>query len=224
MTTVPDDVKGSRSYRSTKRADQAAATRAEIVTAAHRLFVAQGYVRTTLADVAEAAGVAVPTVKLVFGNKRSLLLAAWDRAVKSGPDPRPVAEQEWFQDILAAPDAHEHLRRQAMHSRKVKERIAPLVEAIRAAAASDAEIETLWTTMQSEFHDNQRETIRALQRKGQLREGLTEDSATDLLYTLNHPTLYHMLVVQLGWPGEQYTRWLADTLIEQLLAPKSTPR
>lgn len=220
---MDDDVKGSRPYHSPKREVQAAATRAEIVAAAYRLFVDHGYVRTTLADIAEAAGVAVPTVKLVFGNKRSVLLAAWDRAVKSGPDPRPVTEQEWFQEILAAPDAHEHLRLQAAHSREVKSRIAPLIEVIRAAAASDVEIEALWTKMQSEFHDNQRHTIQALQRKGRLREGLTEDSATDLLYTLNHPTVYSILVVQLGWPGEQYDEWLARTLIEQLLEPTPAP-
>ncbi|WP_378742243.1 TetR/AcrR family transcriptional regulator [Nocardia brasiliensis] len=220
---MEDAVKGSRTYRSPKREVQAAATRAEIVAAAHRLFVSEGYVRTTLADVAAAAGVAVPTVKLAFGTKRSLLMAAWDRAVKSGSDPRPVAEQEWFLEILAAPDAHEHLRLQAVYSRRVKARIAPLVEVIRAAAAADPEIDALWTTMQDEFRDNQHRTIQALQRKGRLRQGLTEQTATDLLYTLNHTTVYSMLVTQLGWTGEQYDRWLAGTLIEQLLEPKAAP-
>ncbi len=218
---MDEDVKGSRPYRSPKRAEQAAATRAEIAAAAHSLFISQGYVRTTLADIATAAGVAVPTVKLVYGNKRALLLAAWDRAVKGGPDLRPVVDQEWFRAMLATPDAHEHLRLQAANSRQVKARIAPLIEVIRAAAASDAEIDALWTTMQREFRDNQRQTIGALQRKGRLRQGLTEESATDLLYTLNHPTIYSMLVGQLGWSGEMYDAWLADTLIEQLLEPRS---
>ncbi|MFC9994182.1 hypothetical protein [Nocardia sp. NPDC127526] len=165
----------------------------------------------------------MPTVKLAYGTKRSLLMAAWDRAVKSGPDPRPVTEQEWFQEILAAPDAREHLRLQAVYSRAVKGRIAPLVEVIRAAAASDPEIDALWATMQEEFRENQRHTIRALQRKGRLRQGLTEETATDLLYTLNHTTVYSMLVTQLGWSGEQYDQWLAATLIEQLLEPEPAP-
>ncbi|WP_218021330.1 TetR/AcrR family transcriptional regulator [Nocardia crassostreae] len=180
---MEEPVKGSRTYRSPKREVQAAATRAETVAAAHRLFVSEGYVRTTLADIAAAAGVAVPTVKLAFGTKRSVLMAAWDHAVKSGPDPRPVTEQDWFREILAAPTAHEHLRLQATHSRRVKTRIAPLIEVIRAAAAADSEIEALWTGMQNEFRENQRQTIQALQRKGRLRQGLTEDSATDLLCT-----------------------------------------
>lgn len=214
-------VKGSRRYRSPKRDAQAAATRAEIAAAARRLFVEQGYVRTTLADIAAAAGVAVPTVKLAFGTKPAVLAAAWDHAVKDGPDQRPVAEQDWFREMIAAPDPREHLRLQVAASRRVKGRIAPMIEAIRAAAPADAEIAALWERMQSEFLDNQRQTIRALRSKGRLRAELTEVEAADVLYTLNHPTLYHMLVVRQGWSPERYERWLTRTLIDQLLEPES---
>jgi len=212
-------VKGPRPYRSPKRDAQAAATRAEIAAAARRQFIARGYVRATLADIAEAAEVAVPTVKLAYRTKRLLLVAAWDHAVKDGPDPRPVVEQDWFREMIAAPDPREHLRLQVVGSRQVKSRIAPVIEVIRAAAPADEEIAALWEKMQAEFHDNQRNTIRALRGKGQLRAGLTEDRATDVLYTLNHPTLYDMLVGRLGWSAEQYESWLTATLIEQLLAP-----
>ncbi|HEY3611100.1 MAG TPA: helix-turn-helix domain-containing protein, partial [Pseudonocardiaceae bacterium] len=215
MTPVPDGVKEVRPYRSPKRAAQAAATRVEIVEAARSLFVAHGYVATTLADIASAAGVAVPTIKIAYRTKRLVLAAVWDHAVKAGPDPRPVVEQEWFQQMIAAPDPRDHLRLQVAGSRQVKERIAPIVEVIRAAAAADAEIAALWTTMQTEFHANQHRTILALQQKGQLRPGLTEDEATDLLYTLNHPTLYHMLVLGQGWPADRYEQWLTETLIDQ---------
>jgi AcrR family transcriptional regulator len=219
VSTVEEVVKGQRPYRSPKRDAQAAATRAEIAAAARRQFVSRGYVRTTLADIAEAAQVAVPTVKLAYGTKRLLLVAAWDHAVKDGPDPRPVVEQDWFRAVIAAPDQREHLRLQVAGSLEVKSRIAPVIEVIRAAAPADEEIAALWEKMQAEFHDNQRQTIRALRGKGPLRADLTEDRATDVLYTLNHPTLYDMLVGRLGWSAEQYEGWLTATLIEQLLAP-----
>jgi AcrR family transcriptional regulator len=219
MTAVSDAVKGSRPYRSPKRAAQAAATRAEIVAAARRLFVERGYVSTTLAEIAAAAGVAVPTVKIACRTKRLVLVAVWDHAVKGGPDPRPVVEQEWFKEMIAAPDPRDHLRLQVVGSRRVKERIAPVVEVIRAAAAADVEIAELWATMQAEFYGNQRQTILTLQRKGRLRAGLAEREAIDLLYTLNHPTLYHMLVVGQKWSARRYEEWLAETLIQQLLEP-----
>lgn len=217
MRTMEGAVKGSRRYRSPKRDAQAAATRAEIAAAARRLFVERGYVRTTLAEIAAEAGVAVPTVKLAFRTKPALLMAAWDHAVKDGPDQRPVVEQDWFREMIAAPDPREHLRLQVAGSRRVKERIAPVIEAIRAAAPADPDIAALWEKMQAEFHDNQRQTIRALRAKGPLRDDLTEDEATDLLYTLNHPTVYHMLVIHRGWSATRYEQWLTRSLVDQLL-------
>src|ERR1700753_933568 len=109
-------VQGSRRYRSPKREAQAEATRAKIAQAAHQLFLAQGYVRTTVAEIAATAGVAGPTVKLVYSPTRQLLQAAADFAVKGGLDLRPVAELEWFTAMIAAPDAREHLRLQALGS------------------------------------------------------------------------------------------------------------
>jgi AcrR family transcriptional regulator len=210
-------VKQVRPYVSSKRQSQAAATRAEIAQAAQRLFIAHGYAGTTLADIAAAAGVAVPTVKLIYRTKRNVLMAAWDHAVKGGDDPQPVAEQPWFKELIASPDPRDHLRLQAAASRHVKARIAPLVEVIRAAAPADPDIAELWAAMQAEFYENQRQTIRALRSKGQLRAGLDEARATDVLWTLNHPMLYQLLVVERGWSPEQYERWLAGTLVEQLL-------
>jgi len=86
------------------------------------------------------------------------------------------------------------------------------------AAHSDPEITALWEKIQTESRDTQRLTIDVLQRKGKLHDGLTEDEATDLLYTLNHGT-YHILVDRLGWSPQRYEQWLVQTLIEQLLAP-----
>src|ERR1051326_4640925 len=212
-----DAVKPARPYASSRRQAQAAATRGEILDAAQRLFIAHGYAGTTLADIAREAGVAVPTVKLIYRTKRGVLLAAWDRAVKGGDDPTPVADLPWFKELIASPDPRDHLRLQAAASRHVKPRIGPLVEVIRAAAPSDRDIATLWAQMQTEFYDNKRATVRALRAKGQLRSGLRDSDATDVLWTLNHPGVYQLLVVERGWSLERYERWLADTLIDQLL-------
>ena len=70
-----DEVK--RPYRSARRREQAGETRQRIIRAAHDLFVNQGYGRTTMADVANAAGVAVETVYAAFRNKPTLLRQVW---------------------------------------------------------------------------------------------------------------------------------------------------
>ena len=66
-----------RQYNSTRRQEQAAETRLRIIQAAHELFVAKGYGRTTIAEIAEGAGVAVETVYAAFRNKRTLLRQVW---------------------------------------------------------------------------------------------------------------------------------------------------
>ncbi|MEO7430336.1 MAG: helix-turn-helix domain-containing protein, partial [Acidimicrobiales bacterium] len=58
-----------RSYDSSRRRAQAAETRAVIVRAGCDLFIEQGYGRTTVADIARAAGVSVETIYASFGNK-----------------------------------------------------------------------------------------------------------------------------------------------------------
>src|SRR5215471_8040984 len=57
------------------RQRQAAATRRRVTRAARRVFTARGYSAATIAEVAAAAGVAVPTVYKLYRSKRGLLSA-----------------------------------------------------------------------------------------------------------------------------------------------------
>jgi hypothetical protein len=41
--------------------------------------------------------------------------------------------------------------------------------------------------------------------------------ATDVLWTLNHPDVWQLLVGERGWTPEQWERWFADTARAQLL-------
>src|ERR1700738_890412 len=60
-------------YRSERREEQAAATRQAILEAARALFVERGYARTTVAEIASSAHVAVPTVYVSVGPKPAIL-------------------------------------------------------------------------------------------------------------------------------------------------------
>ena len=69
-----------RKYDATSRRAAAAATRDRICAAAEQLFVADGYARTSIRAVAQAAGVAEATIYLTFPNKAALLDAVIVRA------------------------------------------------------------------------------------------------------------------------------------------------
>jgi hypothetical protein len=128
-----------------------------------------------------------------------------------------VAERAWYREVLDEPDPERQLELTARRSREVKVRIGALFEVIRAAAPLDEDIAALWDRIQTEFHANQRAIVESLRDKGALRPGLDDDRAADVLWTLNNPDVWQLLVGRCGWTPEQYERWTADTARAQLL-------
>jgi AcrR family transcriptional regulator len=216
-------VKPKRRYHSPRRQEQAAATRLAILEAAHRLFEQRGYGATTMAAIAAEARVALKTVYLAFETKSGVLGALWSLRLRAGRDEVPVAQQEWFREVLEEPDPERQLRLNARNSRAVKLRIATLLEVIHAAAPLDPEIAALWRRVQSDYHANQRAIVESLDQKGALNRGLDVDRATDILWTINHPNLWHLLVGDRGWTPEQYEQWTGDLAGSQLLRPQEAP-
>jgi AcrR family transcriptional regulator len=214
-------VKGNRAYHSPLRREQAAATRTQILEAAQSLFEQQGYVTTSVAAVAEEAGVSLKTVYLAFETKGGLLRALWQFVLVGEDDDAPVARRRWYRDVIEEPDLARQLQLNARNSRVVKQRAAPLMRVMRDAAQADADLGALWTTIQTEFHANQGVIVKLLHDRGALRAGLGVKRATDILWTLNHPDVWQLLVVERGWSAKQYEQWLADTSCEQLLDERS---
>ena len=57
-----ETVKPKRRYRSTRRSEQAAGTRAAVIDAARQTFMRDGWQQTTIAAIAQRAGVSAETV------------------------------------------------------------------------------------------------------------------------------------------------------------------
>ena len=213
---MPERVKPRR-YDSPRRREQAAATRRDILAAAQELFERHGYATTTMATIAAEAGVALKTVYKAFETKSGVLRALWNLRLRGERDELPVAQQRWYREVVEEPDPERQLRLNARNSRLVKLRIAPLLEAIRSAASIDPDIEGLWSRIGTEFHANQRVIATSLDEKQALRPGLDVERAADVLWTINHPDLWQLLVGQRGWTPEQYEEWCADLACAQLL-------
>jgi hypothetical protein len=109
------------------------------------------------------------------------------------------------------------LRLTIRNSRVVKLRIAGVLEVIRSAAPIDPDISALWSRIQSEFHANQRLIVESLDGKSALRAGLDVERAADILWTINHPNLWQLLVEERRWTPEQFEQWCADLACAQLL-------
>ena len=169
--------------------------------------------------IAAEAGVALKTVYVAFETKSGLLRALWNHLLRGGRADVPIAEQEWYREVLQEPDPERQLRLTACRSRAVKVRIGALLEVIRNAAPIDADIAALWHRIQTEFHANQRVIVESLAEKDAL--ALDVDRATDILWTLNHPDVWHLLHDERGWTPGQWEQWFTDTACSQLLKSRA---
>jgi AcrR family transcriptional regulator len=222
---MAEAVKRTRRYDSPRRREQAAATRREILDAAARLFVQQGYAGTTMQAIAGEARVALKTVYVAFDTKSGVLRALWNLRLRGDEGDAPVSERPWYREVVEEPDPQRQLNLTAGYSRAVKERIGPLFEVIRGAALIDPDIAALWSRIQTEFHATQGAIVQALDAKGALRQRLGVERATDVLWTLNHPATWQLLVGERGWTPAEWEEWFADAAATQLLdaEPPSCP-
>jgi AcrR family transcriptional regulator len=219
---MADGVNAKRRYDSPRRREQAAATRREILEAAQRRFEQDGYAATTMAAIATEAGVALKTVYVAFETKSGVLRALWHLLLRGDQDDVPVGERRWYREVLEEPDPERQLRLTARNSRIVKERAAGLMELIRSAAPSDPDIEALWERIQTDFHENQRLIVEAVHARTALRPGLDVTRAADILWTLNHPNLWQLLVGARGWTPGEWEQWFGDAACSQLLRPAAS--
>jgi AcrR family transcriptional regulator len=210
-------VKPRRPYRSALRIEAARATRTAVLKAAHELFVEQGYVASTLDQIADRAGVSKPTVFATIGSKRELFKVVRDVAIAGDEAPIPLVDRPWYRQVLAEPDPRRFLRLHARNCVQIQARYAEIDDVLRAAAGADAELQTLWQTSERERRFGATVVVDSLLKKTRLKKGLTRELAIDIMWLLISVDPYQRLVRGAGWPLARYEAWLADTFCQQLL-------
>jgi AcrR family transcriptional regulator len=206
-------VKATRAYHSPLRADQAERTRRRVLESARRLFVERGYAGTTVAAVADDAGVSPETIYLSVGGKRGLLEGVMDI---TGPHDSVADDAQWWAEVAELPDVNERVARMAEYACRILARTRPIHAIIRGAADNESFAAELGRRLLMERLANQTERIRTYVGD-ELRAGLSIEEAGQRYCALAGPELYYVLTVQLGWSAEQHQRWLTDLLRVELL-------
>src|SRR5712671_5652035 len=164
-----------RSYESRLRRERADATRLAIAAAAGRLFAERGYAATSIEEVAAAADVGRATVFTSVGGKPELLKEAYRLAVRGPASANtPLGEQPRSRRISAEPDAHKLLAGYAGVMVEVGGRLAPLYEAVRAAAHANPEARELWHLITEERRSAATGIVRRLVERDALLHGLDQ--------------------------------------------------
>jgi AcrR family transcriptional regulator len=207
------EVKPRRPYNNAGRAAGAAHTRRSITEAARSLFLSRGYAATTMAAIAEEAGVAWQTVYAAFRNKAAVLSAVWDIAVVGDDEPVPVAERGFSKAALAAPEPTAVLAGFLRFAVPSAARTTPVVAVLEQAAPAHPEIADLLATIRAQRLAGMTRLATALDQRGALAEGLTVTRAADILYAVltTIPAL-----LERGWAGTEVEAWLLGALARLL--------
>lgn len=185
---------------------------------ARELFIEKGYVATTIVAIADRARVSPETVYAAYRTKRSLLSAVIDVSIAGDDVPVPLLERRWVQDLRLEADPRRRVAMLARNGRLILERITPIYEVLRGAAASDPEIATLWELHKAQRHAGQRSLITIVGLDGALRKDLTVEAAGDILFAIGSPETFRLLTGDRGWTASRFERWYAETLTRLLLA------
>ncbi|HEY5853831.1 MAG TPA: TetR/AcrR family transcriptional regulator [Aldersonia sp.] len=221
---MADEVKTRRrrSYNSPLRADQAQQTRRRILESARELFVEKGYAATTVAAVADHAGVSADTIYLSLGGKRGLLEGVMDI---TGPHSSTTQDDEWWQTVSQLPDPAQRLDKMVEYSCRILARTRPIHAIVRGAADKEAFAAELGQRLLEERLANQTARIRRF-LGGELAPGVSITEAGQRYCALASPDLYYVLTVELGWTPAQHRKWLTALIRRDLLrqcpaAPRS---
>jgi AcrR family transcriptional regulator len=190
------------------------ATRQSVIAAARRLFSERGYAGSSIEAIAEAAGVAVPTVYAAFGNKRSILRALLAAAV-DGERPRPVAER-MREQAAGVPDPATRMQKMMRLLVSLTAQSADVLPIIRGAAAMDPEIQSLLDEVYSRIYMD-------CQTAASLATGVASNDArtrrlADVTFALTSSDLFDLLTGKRGWPVAEYERWAIQTVTAALPA------
>ncbi|MCW3819300.1 TetR/AcrR family transcriptional regulator [Micromonospora sp. DR5-3] len=201
------------------RSERAAETRRRILDAALDLFVANGYGATKLQEVADRAGVAIQTIYFVFGNKRKLLKDLVDATIAGDDEPIATMDRPWFRAAMAAETADALLHAHVRGAGAVLRRVSAITDMVATAIASDAAVAQLWPDGEQPRLTVHTAVAEALIAKPGARDGITAETAADLLFVLLSTEMYLLFVRERGWPSERWEQWTYETLRAQLCAP-----
>ena len=191
--------------------------RAAVLAAGRELFLERGYAGTTVEAISEASDVPVATVYRLFSSKRGILKALLDTSIAGDDESVPLEARDHVRALFADPDPRQRLPGFAAITRGIMGRTEAIHRILVSAAASDPDAAGVLAEQTRHRQRGQSQIARSLASSGDLRAGLPEREAAEIIHALMSPEVYRLLVVDQDWPPARYERWLGATLVDQLL-------
>jgi AcrR family transcriptional regulator len=193
------------------RERRAQLTRDEILRAARRLFAERGYARTSVRDIAQAAGVSAQTVYDSVGSKQTLV-AALNDLIDSEAGIAALARAAGGSD-----DAAEVAATSARVTRAILEHCGDIIHALVTGAAAEPELAAVLAEGQRRHCGGARFVVGRLQQLGALAP-TDPGEAADTLAAITDVRVALMLRESYGWSLDRLEQWMAATSRTLLLA------
>jgi AcrR family transcriptional regulator len=192
----------------TLRERRAQLTHDEILSAARRLFAEHGYARTSVRDIAKAAGVSAQTVYDSVGSKQQLVAQLNDLIDAEAGIGAIVGPG------LQSDDPREVAAISARVARSILEHCGDIIHALVTGAAAEPELAAVLAEGQ------RRHVAGATTVVGRLHElGATlPDGAVETLAAVSDVRFALVLQESYGWSLDQLEAWMAATATRLLLA------
>jgi AcrR family transcriptional regulator len=183
------------------RERKAQLTRDEILRAARRLFAERGYARTSVRDIAQAAGVSAQTVYDSVGAKQTLVAALndlIDGEAGIGAIARTIGQTEDPRELAAMP---------ARITRAILEHCEDILHALVTGAAAEPELAAVLAEGQRRHVAGAR---RIVGRLGELDALAADpDSAAGTLSAITDIRFALVLQESYGWSPDRIEAWMA---------------
>jgi AcrR family transcriptional regulator len=211
-----------RPYDARRRRERAEeerrSTQRRVVEAARGLFLSKGYVATTMAQIAREAGVALQSVYSAGQSKADLLHLVTDLAVAGDDQEVILLERPTYAAVAAESVPERQVEMIAALIAATMERLAPVWEAYREAAAVDAKAAANLVAAHQRRHETFAGMIGMIPDH-RLRRPYAE--ATDSAWAIGSIDVFLLLRSIQRWEAPEYAEWLSRTLVVQLLVPSN---
>lgn len=127
----------------------------------------------------------------------------------------PLARRPAVREIFEEPTPRRRVAGFAAVVTAINARVGPRYRILVSASSADLEAATLLDDLTRQRRQGQLALVHSI--TPELRPGLTNRIAADIVHAIASPEVHHLLVVDRRWTPDRYERWLSETLAAQLL-------
>ena len=189
----------------TLRERQAKLTQDEILKAARRLFAERGYSRTSVRDIAEAAGVSAQTVYDSIGSKQAIVSRLNDLI------DREAGVADTVRRRAASSEPGEVIATSAVITRSILEHCGDVLHALVTGAAAEPVLATVLAEGQRRHVEGTRQVVKQLQGLHALDASVGPKAAVEALAAISDVRLALVLREDYGWSLDRIESWITDT-------------